>query len=383
MFLSVLAFDGTLVTAADGAVPGWVRVNAPGFGNPANEIVTSLAPFGDQLYASAGGETAVAQVYRRGNGLAWTTVVSDGFGSPNNYSIGHLIAFNGQLYAGTENAMDGAQIWRSPNGTNWTPVVTRGFGSAGNAEIARFAVFGGRLYAATTSYTTTHGLQIYRSTTGNPGDWTRIDQPNSFGDVTNVSAPALEVFGNYLYVGVENFSYISFTSTGAEVWRTSNGTTWSKVNNDGFGTPSNTGVSALAVFNGYLYASTMGAAGHGAEVWRCQTCSAQRDWTKVVDNGFGNSATNGMSALEIYRGRLYFIVGNKTSGLEVWRTGDGTHWERVSTSGFDSRYNFAPYRDKSVAVFSDFLYVGTWHPGGGEVWMYLPNSVFLPAVKRR
>lgn len=111
----------------------------------------------------------------------WTSVVTDGFGGQYNIGIDHLIEFNGKLYAGTWNSTPnppytdtGGEIWRSSNGMEWEKVVSGGFGDRYNGEVFHMAVFDNQIYASTWVVTTTHGTRIWRSATGNAGDWTQV-----------------------------------------------------------------------------------------------------------------------------------------------------------------------------------------------------------------
>jgi len=342
-------------------VPGWLQSNINGFGDRRNSINQALVPFGGQLYAGAyNGSGSGAQLWRL-DSVGWTAVITNGFGTGNNGGIDHLLEFNGQLYASTYNQVDGGEIWRSSDGLNWSRVARQGFGVPTNAEIFRLAVFSDTLYASTWSYTTAHGAEIWRSSTGISGDWTRV-VTNGFGDAHNTAVLSFEPFTGYLYAGTFN------STTGGEVWRTNDGTTWTQVNTDGFGDTNNSVVPALAAFNGYLYASTHHRSGAGTQVWRCQVCDGS-DWQKVVDNGFGNVNTRTYGALEICDGRLYFIVGNSNTGLEVWRTANGMNWVQVGFAGFGDSNNYASYYDNSVAVFNNRLFIGTINSAnGGEVW---------------
>ena len=81
---------------------------------------------------------------------------------------------------------------------------------------------------------------------------------------------------------------------GGEVWRSSNGTTWTQVVNDGFGNITNAEVFRFEVFNNVLYASAGTDEINGGEIWRSDTGDSG-DWQKVVDNGFGD--TNNLSAI--------------------------------------------------------------------------------------
>ena len=364
-------------------VPGWRQVNINGFGERTN-LISTLGTFGSYLYAGTynfGGN--VAQLWRSGDGLNWSPIITNGFGKPSNVGIDHLTEFNGRLYAGTWNQIDtstppntmGGEIWRSSDGLNWDAVVTQGFGDPTNGEVFRFAVFNDTLYASTWSYTDEHGFEIWRSSTGNSEDWTRVIS-NGFGDANNVAAPSFEVFNNFLYAGTYNMN------TGGEVWRSNTGDSgsWSQVNTDGFGDAGNVIITALAAFKGHLYANTLHPQGTtGAQIWRCQTCDGS-DWQKVVDNGFGNADTRGMSALEIFNEHLYFVVGNSVSGMEIWRTADGMNWEQVGFAGFGDSNNYATYWDNSTTVFNNSLFIGTFNSAnGGEVWRML-RTVYLPAV---
>jgi len=342
-------------------VPGWVQSNINGFGDRRNSLITTLAAFGGQLYAGTYNSSGSGAQLWRLDSVGWTAVITSGFGSAYNVGIDHLMEFNGYLYAGTwADEVNGGEVWRSSDGLNWSRVARQGFGVPTNAEIFRLAVFSDTLYASTSSYTTAHGAEIWRSSTGISGDWTRV-VTNGFGDANNSDILSLEVFNSYLYAG-------TYTSTGGEVWRTNDGTTWTQVNTDGFGDTNNYGVPALATFNGYLYASAHHRSGAGTQVWRCQVCDGS-DWQKVVDNGFGNPDTRRTPALEVFDGHLCFVVGNQETGLEVWRTQNGTDWQQVGFAGFGDSNNGAPYWDNSVAVFNNRLYIGTSNSAnGGEVW---------------
>lgn len=360
------------------AAAGWQQVSPNGFGNAQNDVVCTLTSFGGQLYAAThNANNQGAGIWRTSGGSTWTQVMAGGFGDVNNVGIDHLFEFNGQLYAGTwVEAGTGGEVWRSNNGSNWTRVVSQGFGDTTNGEVFRFTAFNNMLYASTWSYTDTHGAEIWRTSTGNAGEWVQVVANGFNNDANNAAVLSFQSFDGYLYAGTWN------SATGGEIWRTNNGTTWTQVNTDGFGSSNNRGISALAVFNGALYASTVGKAGSaGVSVWRCQTCDGS-DWTQVVANGFGDVATRLSSALEVFNGHLYLVVGNSSTGMQVWRssTGENGTWEQVGSGGLGDATNTQPYWDNSVTVFNQRLYIGTtnWNKGGA-VWASL-YDLFLPLV---
>jgi hypothetical protein len=358
-------------------VPNWRQVNINGFGDRWGSLVGGLVDFNGQLYAGISSGDG-ARIWRQ-SGTSWTAVVTDGFGSADNWAIDHLYPFDGQLYAGTVNDLGGGEVWRSNNGLDWTNVATHGFGDPTNGEIMHFTEFNSAIYAGTWSYTTTRGAEIWRSTTGNAGDWSRVVANGFNDDANNGAVVSFEPYNGYLYAG-------TLSSTGGEVWRSSTGNTgsWTQVNADGFGDAGNAGVSALSAFGDYLYAATHHNAGVGSEVLRCQACDGT-DWEQVVDNGFGTTGRRRTPALEVVGGALYLAIGDRESetSLGVWRTTNGTDWEQVGFGGFGDASNYTTYFDNAMTAFHNSLYIGTSNSSnGGEVWQFFPRQIFLPLVVR-
>jgi len=355
-------------------VPGWEQVNINGFGDADNWGVLALEVFNEQLYAGTGTDSTGADLWHTSS--PWTAVMTDGFGTTNNTGINDLIEFDGQLYAGTPNEVDGGQVWRSSNGSTWNQVVSTGFGDSTNSEVIGFVVFSDRLYASTWSYTDTHGTEIWRSNTGNSGDWAQVVS-NGFGDADNEAAIAKEVFSGNLYVGTFNLD------SGAEVWRSSTGNSgdWTQVNDDGFGEGAdNGGVISFAVFNGALYASTTNC-NTGGQVWRTSNGAI---WTKVVNAGFGDINNCSIGALTVFEGNLYATTYNhpwndSQTGIEVWRTEDSTTWTQINPDGFGDNNTKAGF---AVAVFDNHLYFGTWNrASGGKIWLLnATQPVYLPII---
>jgi len=323
--------------------------------------------------------------------------MTNGFGVYYNVGIDHLVEFNGKLYAGVWNSTPnppytdtGGEIWRSSDGTSWEPVVQGGFGDRYNGEVMRLAVFNNQIYAATWSYTSTHGAEIWRSSTGNAGDWTRVIT-NGLGDATNQAVLTMEVFNGALYAGTYSWDENTQRPTGCEVWRTTDGSNWTSVVTAGLGTSNCGTVSSLAAFGDYLYAGTgiwyaRSDPPVGGEIWRCEAvsgCDEASDWQRIVVNGFGKPENYRISALHVFNGRLYAVANNYETGLEVWRTADGTHWEQVGFAGFGDSNNTSTYWDNATAVFNNRLYIGTTNwANGGEVWLFLHERLYLPLVLR-
>jgi hypothetical protein len=183
------------------------------------------------------------------------------------------------------------------------------------------------------------------------------------------------VFGDCLYAATDN------ETTGGEVWRTDNGTTWNQVNADGFGNANNTRVVSLETFGGQLYASTQNSTDGGA-VWRTANGT---DWEWVVNDGFGDVNNIDIASLVAFDGDLYAVVGNFDTGAEVWHssTGDRGSWKLVVDTGFGTGRGAVVGWDNVTAVYENSLYVGTFTfgSGGGRVWQML-RQVYLPLVVR-
>jgi hypothetical protein len=381
-------------------VPDWMQKNINGFGNP-GDLIGSLGSFGGQLYVGTfNNNGGTAQLWRSNGGQIWSPIMTDGFGDATNTGIDHLIEFNGMLYAGTWNSNStgpyyttGGQVWRSPTGNpgDWTKVVDAGFGDPINGEVFRLAVFNNQLYASTYSYSGDHGGEIWRSPTGNADDWTRV-VANGLGDPTNISALTFEVFNGVLYAGSGSWNTTTNQPTGCEIWRSPSGNAgdWTRVVSAGLGGQGCRDVFALAEFGDALYAGTkisdtISGANLPGQVWRCiavSNCDQATDWTLLVDDGFGSPSNDSIRSLRVFAGQLYALTHNTVTGMEVWRTSDGIQWNQVGFAGWGDSNNISPYWDNSLTVYNNSLVIGTENlANGGEIWQLL-NKIYLPMLRR-
>ncbi|MFH1737000.1 MAG: hypothetical protein ABH838_03805 [Actinomycetota bacterium] len=308
--------------------------------------------------------------------LNWEKVATTGLNLPSNQVIFAQESFGGYLYVATANESTGAnaggEIWRTADGTTWECVVGgdapvapnpgRGFGrGTDNAGIASLCIYDGNLYAGTmNSVLADVGAEIWCSPDGR--NWTCVVgtgavQPKGFNNVNNYGIFTLTAFDGQLYAGTLN----SLLGTGAEIWRTNNGTTWNNVvggvpaglnPGSGFGNPFNTDVLRLSVFNDQLYASTWNSLETlgGSEIWRTTDGTT---WTCVVGTnsptppnpgrGFGNPENMGVFALYTYGSSFYAGTMNAYEGAELWRSADGATWERMMSGGFGNRRRTARF----------------------------------------
>lgn len=364
-------------------VPGWFQMNINGFGKADNWGAWSLGVFDNALYVGAGNLASGAEIYRESG--SWEQVVSGGFGDSSNVGVDRFVEFDEDLYASTWNddgsgGSNGGQIWRSSTGDSgsWVRVVNNGFNDPTNGEIMSLAPFDGYLCAGTWSYdTAAHGAEIWRSSSGDSGTWTRVVSDTLFGDSDNYAILSFEVFDSQLYAATANEG-----DSGGELWRTSDGLVWTPANSGGFGNADNIHVVSLDVFDGKLYAGTWNNE-TGGEIWRSGDGTT---WEQVTSGGFGILDNRDIASLVSHDGDLHAIVGNFDTGPEVWRSssGDAGTWHKVVDTGFGGAAAVGVVWDNMTAVVDGNLYVGTftWSGNaGGKVWMRA-KQVYVPLVMK-
>jgi hypothetical protein len=367
------------------STPNWLQRNINGFGDR-DRYISALAPFGGHLYAGTTKYvTRGAQIWRMDAAGNWNAVMTDGFGESTNVGIERLVEFKGRLYAGVESSIDnppytaGGEIWRSSNGATWEQMVDDGFDNLYNGGIFHMAVYSDQLYAGSWTYTNTLGAGIWRSSTGDAGDWTQV-AANGFGDPGNRAILTMQEFDGYLYAGTRSYS-----PNGADIWRY-DGVAWTPVVTDGFGYTDTYDIAALAVLGEYLYAGTgrydpNTQSYPGGQLWRCTRasgCDEASDWSLVVADGFGKAANVNIAALHTFDHYLYAATYNVESGMEVWRTPDGVSWDQVGFAGLGDSNNAGPYWGNSLTTFNDSLYIGVYNrASAGKVWQYLRERATL------
>jgi len=134
---------------------------------------------------------------------------------------------------------------------------------------------------------------------------------------------------------------------------------WTQTNLNGFGQRNNR-INSLGTFNNQLYAGAFNFGGNGAQIWRS---SDGKSWSAVMSNGFGDSMNVGIDHLLEFNGKIYAGVWNQnndgsvTNGGQVWRSSDGSSWEQVVTGGFGDATNGEVFR---LTVFNNQIYASTW-----------------------
>jgi len=307
-------------------IPGWVQTNINGFGDLGNTSIGSLDALNGQMYAGTWAN-GTAQVWRTSDGQTWSQITSTW--SASNTAVFDAQAYGGYLYFGTSND-NGGEIWRT-NGMTWTQVISGGLGDRNNYGISALAVFSNAIYAAPSNVIS--GTRVWRS--ANWRCWQLGESQRQWlGGGVTAQDVAMDVYDGHLYVGIGRGGYIT-----AELWRTSDGTTWTPVFTNGLAA-NNTNVSAMAEFNGNFYIALRNVT-TGGEVWRSDDGLS---WTPGHYWRLGNGANGRPYGLLVFDNRLYVMFSNLNTGAEIWRTTDGNTWERVSTAGWgDSNNGYVDY----------------------------------------
>ena len=324
-------------------------------------VIQEFEEFGGRLYA--GTYPDVAYVWSSTDGVAWgAPLIAADFGYPDNVGICALREYSGYLYVGTCSDTLGAQLWRSNDGTTWSAVIATGeptatagdgFGDLNNKNIHDLEEFGGYLYAGV-SNEVDPGAEVWRTNdgttwsaviaTGEPG----ATAGNGFGDGGNTFVWTLEEFDGALYAGTEN-------AAGSEMWRTTDGTSWTLANSNGYGVAANTRTLTLTSFAGSIYAGTWNASNS-----YIYSSSNGTSWSASDSSGFGDSNNKSIFAATEYRNELFVGTYNLNTGAEIWKTGDGALWEQVNANGFSTANNQSA---NAMQVIGDTLFVGNYNSG--------------------
>ena len=330
----------------------------------------------------------------------WVQVNDDAFGldSGGSYSAEEgfeVLVFNDQLYVGMEadNTL-GARLWRTKAGVttpssqaDWEEVVAdadgQPFGVANitqNDHIDSLAEFDGYLYVSTANGgSSTFGTRIFRSASGDPfstspGAWSDAIAScgAGFGDVNNTNFKDMQVFDGWLCGGTQNWN------TGAQVWCTDDGATWTQKNFGGFGAGADDDTN-VEVWSGYVYSGALyfgvqntganrgSSADDVAKLFRATDLSGAPTWTEVYGGISGSRRVDILGDLNDY---LYISV-RSSGGIVILRSpsGDAGSWTQVNTDGMDSNAQNSGAVVDSATVYNGVLYVGVANVNTGfEVW---------------
>lgn len=377
----------------DSSAQNWSQVVSGGFGDKNNCCVYDCAAYNGYLYVSilaspgstlySGSQKVGGEIWRSSDGMKWEQVASPGFGYPENWGM-RFVPFQSRLYATTTNPIKGTEVWATSNGKNFTRIASGGFDNASNSDSFPL-VFNNTLILLTSN---THGVSIWVSDdglsfhkvvedglgfSGSTGAYSACHEPDYFGGI---------VFNGILYVSVTN------PERGGEIWRTKDGYNWERVASGGLGDPTITTLSVEDVYKDQLYVIGTRSGQlddlRGLDVFRT---SDGTSWEKVVDLGFGLGKERSIAGLILqFKGYLYLVANNmdprvlvpeeplerhEPAGFVLYRSSDGENWTQVGREGFGNSNNFMTM----ATIFNGTMYIGAVNYRDGlEIWKSADGS---------
>ncbi len=390
MVYALLGLTSLSHGAAPDPPPGWYQVNQDGFvsGLGGSDEGTRLFVFNNKLYAinSQGFFSMQDPVLRNWTKLTPPIPPAGPGPTPS------LILLGNYLYAWDSGNMWTIAIGQDPNGPNWNKVTS--IGLPGGVSPYPWVLFDGKIYGV--YYTSSNTFEIWRtSPTGLPTlVWERVVE-NGFSDPTNNhGVDIMIVFNGHIYAGTRTLGGVfgdpGSYGTGVEIWESPTGNigSWTQVNVDGFGTkltncgpvgpcnfPIHQVIGSAAVYKApgqtqeFLYIGTLSH--FGGEIWRYDG-NGLNGWQNVTQP-WGGPCAIGCGpfrdrSMAVFQDKLYVAEGFPTGNLAKY---DGTAWSLV----LEGPHPFDPDNIAldSLAVFANYLYVSAGHYNlsqGDQVWAY-------------
>lgn len=205
--------------------------------------------------------------------------------------------------------------------------------------------------------------RIVSGAAGAASDWERLD-PTGFAAPSAVEVTALEVFNGYLYAGNHNPIDPGQFYDGAQISRSPDGVSWTAVTQPGFGNTHDTAPPAIldfVVFNNRLYAGT--GRGNACQVWRSPNGTI---WAPMTVTGFSDPDNVEVTCFAVFNDLIYAGVRNDATGAQIWRSfsGDNNSWSKVAPAQPGASA-------ASVTGFAEFdgaLYAAVESEAPAQIW---------------
>lgn len=326
--------------SSNGYAGTWAQISNSNFSPPipvsTTAVYTMFQSGGHFWFGTQNTGPAGPALYRTIDGTNWTQIngAGSGFVNGNNTLIIGFAIKDGLLYIGTTTSVmgpkPGAQVWRRPidESAQWTKVLDfqDGTGLPSGIPIANtggitylwFWSKTGRLYASNVFKNLSGGGQLWESYDGI--NWTKNAGVNDgFGIPQNSNIASIVDFtsadGNYLYATTHN------VQNGGQCWRTSDGVTWEKIANNGFGDRNNQELHNIRVALGKLWITTLTVSPSSAQVWT-STTGGSGTFVQSNTNGFGVTENREGFPTTIGLGNFVFRGGgNATYGAQIYSIG--------------------------------------------------------------
>lgn len=308
-------------------------------------------------------------------------------------SVSASTIYNGSLYVGTSTINNSAEVYRYNGGTSWTKVsnATAGTiaagGTSGIASVSAMTVFDGQIYIGTSKG---NAAEVYRY--DGSTNWTRVSTvtPGTLQTTTLIDGvSSLAVYGGRLYAGTRE-------TIKAELYRYEGGTTWTAINGTaGAFVTTNTvnqdAITSMVTKGGFLYIGTYRSTGDAAVLRYAggQGATGTAIFLKMnlaaATGSFNinNTATAGfkeVTAMTVYNGSLIVGLTRGPGQADILSFNDGPSigttdpdsWQRLNSAAGTITSGGTASIDSigALTIYNGRLYVGTWEPGGGEIYRY-------------
>jgi flagellin-like protein len=291
-----------------------------------NTFAGTCADSEDRLYIGLQHNTSNANISYSIDGSTW--LVGDNVVGTTHLWNGAVYdekIYYGSTYNGVASETKGGQTFKSCDFNNWvvdTAIIW-------SNVVHDLEVFNEKLYAATGSEEQVGKVYVKHNNVTWEEVWLTDDK----------NVYALETFGSYLYAG-----------TSDNITRSSDGTTWTDVN-DTLGN-----VTALYATSSYLYAGF-----NGGEIWRSSDGLTFENTTLPY-------TYNAITAFEEFSNSLYAAASNNTNASVLKLS--GTTWSVVNNTKADYIYDFAIFNNKIYAAVSGNNNEGVISSSDGTTWTY-------------
>ena len=372
------------------SVAQWEQVNEDGFGIGSNSTF-SMAVMNDVLYAGTGNPGGL---FRLGNPtapslIAWQEVdlpVGEVSGAGDDFELETILCMSiytppherwPWLYIAVHGSVEGESdsltfVLRSQTGYTWE-LASEVWNYRTYGEIHDMAVFDEWLYVGFGDTQRVHE-EFFRILRTNGSTW---EETVSSDDISLGTGDwyfgRFEVFDGYLYAGTAGLNESEDPTRTAEIWRTPNGTSWTKVGE--LSSPTMAEIESMEVFDGDLYVGTKSHAvaeeRTGPEIWRYDGS----DWTNLSAErrSFSRESVH-LDILYARHGILYAATGGgpiESPYTRLYRSLDGERWEGITPEGISGHPEEDNYATGAIVGLGEYLFLGTalnHLSTGTEVW---------------
>jgi len=281
------------------------------------ERFTCATNDGTNIYVGSESTSGTGHVWRYSTTTGWSRI-TENLSPTNLKSISTLHYKNSKLFAGTQNtslSVGNGQIWVH-EGTNagWRQLTFYGTGSA-NTALRAITFLNDDLYTAGSYYLVWKYLNAARNTQYNPANWSEPYDYATYGLSSTV-------WNDLISNGQNIYGAVTTYNASSNVLKYTGGNSWSTISTNGFGDIYNQGASKLCWHNSKLYAATFNLK-TGTEVWEYDGTT----WTQINQDGFGIVGNFNTVSLESIDDKLVASVEG-ISGGEIWEY-DGASWAQV------------------------------------------------------